>query len=138
VLARLRRGPHVWGALNELTAVQAYQRLIEVSGHPVLATLLPRLVRDESRHFDFYFHQAERRLARPGAARIARFLVDRFWAPVGSGVQPDAEVRFVARHLFGDAAGRRAAERIDASIRRLPGFGSARPLAGYLDTRLQR
>jgi hypothetical protein len=111
-----------WGAINEITALNAYQRLGEIAGHPVLQELLARIGRDEARHFAFYFKQAERRLARPGAARVARFLVDRFWAPVGSGVAPADETRFLARHLFGDAEGRAAARRIDATIRRLPGF----------------
>ena len=111
-----------WGAINELTTLTGYQRLAELAGHPVLSELLARIGRDEARHFAFYFKQAGQRLARPGAARVARFLVDRFWAPVGSGVAPTAETRFVARHLFGDAEGRAAARRIDATIRRLPGF----------------
>jgi len=111
-----------WGAINEITALTGYQRLAELEGHPVLTDLLARIGRDEARHFAFYFKQAEQRLARPGAARVARFLVDRFWAPVGSGVAPASETRFLARHLFGDGDGRAAARRIDAAIRRLPGF----------------
>jgi hypothetical protein len=111
-----------WGAVNELTTLVAYRRLAERSGHPVLHELLTRIARDESRHFGFYFKQAERRLVRPGVARVARLLVDRFWAPVGSGVAPAAETRFVGAHLFGDARGRAAARSIDATIRRLPGF----------------
>src|SRR5262245_11724189 len=111
-----------WGAINELTTLTAYQRLVELEPHPVLAELLGRIMRDESRHFAFYYHQAERRLAGRRARRVARALIDRFWAPVGSGVQPDGEVCFLAAHLFGGDAGRAAARRIDATIRRLPGF----------------
>ena len=124
-----------WGAINEITALTAYQRLGELAGHPVLQELLARIGRDEARHFAFYFKQAERRLARPGAARVARFLVDRFWAPVGSGVAPDAEVGFVARHLFADAEGRAAARRIDETIRRLPGFEDADLVEAWLARR---
>jgi len=112
----------VWGAINELTTLTGYQRLTELDHHPVLGDLLARIMRDESRHFTFYYHQAERRLARPSVQRVARFLVDRFWAPVGSGVQPDAEVRFLARHLLTGPDGRAAARKIDDTIRRLPGF----------------
>jgi hypothetical protein len=111
-----------WGAINELTTLAGYQQLAARAGHPVLSDLLERIVRDEARHFAFYFKQAERRLARPGAARVARLLVDRFWAPVGTGVAPAAETRFIASHLFSDPEGRAAAGRIDATIRRLPGF----------------
>jgi len=95
-----------WGAINELTTLTGYQRLAEVAGHPVLSELLGRIVKDEARHFYFYYRQAERRLARSArAARITRLLVDRFWAPVGSGVQPARETRFLARYLFADADG---------------------------------
>src|SRR5262249_16835260 len=112
-----------------------YRRLAELEDHPVLRELLARIVRDESRHFAFYFEHAERRLARPGAARIARFLVDRFWAPVGSGVAPAEETGFVAGHLFGGAAGRAAARRIDETIRRLPGFADVRLVASFVERR---
>jgi hypothetical protein len=122
-----------WGAINELTTLSGYRRLAEIEGHPVLDDLLGRIMRDEARHFAFYFQHAERRLAQPGAAPIARFLVDRFWAPVGSGVAPADETRFVAHHLFGDVSGRAAARRIDDTIRRLPGFGDVRLVEAFVD-----
>ena len=122
-----------WGAINEITALHGYQRLAEIEGHPVLAELLARIAQDEARHFAFYFKHAERLLARPGAARVARFLVDRFWAPVGSGVAPAAETRFMGSHLFGDADGREAARRIDATIRRLPGFADVDLVEAWIE-----
>ena len=124
-----------WGAINELTTLAGYQRLAALASHPVLSDLLERIVRDEARHFAFYYKHAERRLARPGAAWVARLLVDRFWAPVGSGVAPDAETRFVASHLFGDAEGRAAARRIDATIRRLPGFADVALVEAWIARR---
>lgn len=111
-----------WGAINELTTLTGYRRLAARAGHPLLAELLARIVRDESRHFFFYYQQAERWLRRSGAARVARFVVDRFWAPVGSGVQPAEETRFLARYLLSGPEGRAAARRVDETIRRLPGF----------------
>jgi len=123
----------VWGAINELTTLIGYQRLATVAGHPVLTELLSRVMRDESRHFLFYFRQAEHRLARPGAARFARLLVDRFWAPVGSGVQPAAETRFLAAYLLSGREGRAAARKVDDAIRRLPGFGDARLLEAWTE-----
>src|SRR4029434_9294263 len=77
----------------------------------------------ESRHFHFYSEQAERRLAASATTRrLTRALVARFWDPVGVGVQPDSEGRFLASYLFDGPAGRAAAQTIDRTIRRLPGL----------------
>jgi hypothetical protein len=111
-----------WGAINELTTLTGYRRLAALVDHPVLHDLLDRIVLDESRHFYFYFKQAEQRLRRPGTARIARAVIERFWEPVGSGVQPASETRFLAEYLFGGREGRAAARKIDATIADLPGF----------------
>jgi hypothetical protein len=112
-----------WGAINELTTLTAYRRLAQRAGHPVLGELLALIMRDESRHFHFYFAQAERRLAASATARrVTRALVARFWDPVGVGVQPYDEVRFLAAYLFDGPEGRAAAQMVDRTIRRLPGF----------------
>lgn len=122
-----------WGAINELTTLTGYRRLMAVAGHPVLADLLGRITRDESRHFFFYYRQAERRLSRPAVARVTRALVDRFWAPVGSGVQPRAELDFLGQYLFSGPEGRAAARKVDDTIRRLPGFASVKLLEAWID-----
>ena len=85
-----------WGAINELTTLTGYLRLKTVAGHPVLSDLLERIMRDESRHFFFYYRQAEERLRSPAAAGVARFLVDHFWGPVGTGVGTPGELEFMA------------------------------------------
>jgi len=128
----------VWGAINELTTLTGYRRLAALAGHPVLADLLERITPDESRHFFFYYRQAEIRLGRPGVARVARALVDRFWAPVGSGVQPHAELEFLARYLFGGPEGRAAVRKVDDTIRRLSGFETVQLLEAWMDTRAGR
>ncbi|HEV8583906.1 MAG TPA: ferritin-like domain-containing protein [Methylomirabilota bacterium] len=123
-----------WGAINELSTLTAYRRLIALPGqHPILVDLLERIALDESRHFFFYFRQAERRMQSRAVARVARVLVDRFWAPVGARVQPDAELIFMARYLFGDAEGRAAARKVDETIRRLPGFAGAGLLEAWME-----
>lgn len=122
-----------WGAINELTTLTGYRRLAARCDHPVLADLLERIILDESRHFSFYYRQAEIRMRRRGVARVARFLVDRFWAPVGSGVQPDAELRFLATYLFAGLDGRAAARKVDDTIRRLPGFETVQLLESWMD-----
>ena len=122
-----------WGAINELTTLTGYQRLATLADHPVLSELLSRIIRDESRHFTFYYRQAERWLGQRGAAPVARFLVDRFWAPVGTGVQPPDETRFLAGYLLGGSEGRAAAQRIDRTIRGLPGFGDVALVEAWVD-----
>ncbi len=122
-----------WGAINELTTLTGYRRLAAVTDHPVLADLLERIVLDESRHFFFCYRQAEIRMQRRGVARAARILVDRFWAPVGSGVQPEAELRFLATYPFGGPEGRAAARKVDETIRRLPGFETVQLLESWMD-----
>src|SRR2546425_6883019 len=73
------------------------------------------------------------RLQRPGAARVARLLVDRFWGPVGTGVQPREELCFLAHYLFSGEEGRAAARKVDETIRRLPGFATVRLLEAWMD-----
>jgi hypothetical protein len=123
----------LWGAINELTAVTAYRRLARRSGHPAVVELCARLARDESRHFAFYFEEARRRLAAPRTQRLARRLLNWFWAPVGSGVEGDAEVRFLASHLFGDAEARAALRKADETIRALPGMAGLHLLEAWVE-----
>ncbi|HXX90152.1 MAG TPA: ferritin-like domain-containing protein [Acidimicrobiales bacterium] len=120
-----------WGAVNELTTQTGYGRLSAKAGHPVLSELLRRIMRQEGRHIDFYGAQAKRRLAEsPAARRLTRYALRRFWAPVGSGVMPETEVRFLARYLFDDDAGMTAAQRVDRQIDRLPGLEGLHLLEG--------
>jgi rubrerythrin len=116
-------GVHMtWGAINELTTLQGYNRLADRADHPVLSELLGRIARDESRHFSFYFHQARRWLSRPRVAPMVRLLLRSFWTPVGNGRQPDEETLFLAEYLFSGEEGRRAARKVDQTIRTLPGL----------------
>ena len=80
-------------------------------------------------------------IARPRAASATagawrgstRAIVDRFWAPVGSGVQPRAELDFLGQYLFSGSEGRAAARKVDDTIRRLPGFASVKLLEAWID-----
>lgn len=112
-----------WGAINEWTTQAGYARLAARAEHPLLDELLKRIMRQEGRHIDFYASQAESRLASSvRAQRITRWALTKLWSPVGSGVMPIAETRHLARYLFGDDEGAKAARRIDRRVSRLPGM----------------
>lgn len=115
-----------WGAMNELSAINSYQAMIEKSDNPVLCDILRRIIKDERRHFAFYRAQARLRLARsPRARRLARWAMERLWAPVGTGLRPQEESDFALVSLFGDRAGLDRLRRVDATIAELPGFADA-------------
>jgi len=112
-----------WGAVNEWTTQAGYARLAKLADHPVLTELLSRIMKQEGRHIDFYASQARGRLSDSRAAqRITRWALRTFWAPVGSGVMPTDEVRFLSSYLFGGEEGRVMADRIDRRVDRLPGL----------------
>ena len=120
-----------WGAVNEWTAQAAYARLGQRANHPVLSALLPRLMRQEGRHADFYARQAERRLRNDARARwLTRTALRRWWGPVGSTLLPPSEVAFLARHLFSGPDGTAMTERIDRRIDLLPGLSGLRLATG--------
>lgn len=112
-----------WGAVNELSTLTAYKRLIAHTANPVLADVLSRIVRDEKRHYSFYRVEADRRLSGDARARrVTRLALDRCWAIVGTGVLPLAETDFVVLHLFGDDDGLAAAKDMDRTVDGLPGL----------------
>ncbi|GAA1889700.1 hypothetical protein [Asanoa iriomotensis] len=112
-----------WGAINEWSTHAGYARLAERAGHPVLSVLLDRIMRQETRHVAFYASQARDRLAASGRARrLTRFALRRFWAPVGSGVMPQRETRFLLGYLLGGPAGEGIVAELDRKIDHLPGL----------------
>lgn len=112
-----------WGAANEYSAVAAYKRMAAIESHPVLAELLVRIARQESRHVAFYSTQARQRLGDSvKAQRITRLALRTAWRPVGSGVMSDEEVLHVMGHLFSGEEGRAEMRKLDANIARLPGM----------------
>jgi hypothetical protein len=89
----------------------------------VLIELLRRVIKDERRHYAFYRAQAELRLARSHKARTAtRWAMEHVWAPVGTGVRPQAETDFVVVFLFSDRDGAAMAREMDRSFSELPGM----------------
>ena len=111
-----------WGAISELTTLEAYGVLARRTNHPLLAELLRRLAKDERRHFAFYYSKAREQLKHRSAQRLTRFVIKHFWLPVGGGVKPDGEVQWIAKFVLGDTPGAAVASRIDATIGKLPGL----------------
>ncbi|HJU98334.1 MAG TPA: hypothetical protein VJ644_10185 [Jiangellaceae bacterium] len=111
-----------WGAINEWSAHAAYARMIEREDHPELTKLLRRVQHQESRHLAFYNSQARERLERSERAqKLTRFALRKFWAPVGSTIQPKAETAFVLDYLMGGSEGEKHISRLDRKVDTLPG-----------------
>ena len=128
-----------WGAVNELTTLNAYHRIIGTTEHPVLVDLLTRIIKDERRHFAFYRAQARLRLARGAQARrVTRWAMEHLWAPVGTGVRPQSETDFVVVTLFGDEEGLTSAREMDATLSELPGFAGTHILERALGEAVAR
>jgi hypothetical protein len=116
-------GVHMaWGAANELLTVEGYARIAEKTKHPVLRELLGRIMKDERRHFAFYFKEAQRRLEEKPARRLTSTLLRRFFEPVGADIRDLDSVDKVALLLFDDAAGLDVIARCDEKIGQLPGL----------------
>ena len=126
-----------WGAISELTTLEGYGVLAGRTRNPLLAEILRRLAKDERRHFSFYYNKARTQLQPKNAQRLTKFILQKFWMPVGEGVKPDSEVEWVGRYILGDAPGAEVAARIDHTIARLPGMAWFRGLSVTREASLQ-
>ena len=121
------------GAINELSTLTGYGALIRKSGHPVLADLLGRIIKDERRHFAFYFNSAKEWLTgNEKAQRVDRWMLDRVWVPVGQGVKTQEEVDALALYLFDDDQGEADLITLDEKIGRLPGLSGIKLMSKAL------
>lgn len=124
-------GAHmVWGAVNEITAMNAYRRLSDLAGHPVLKQLLIGIVQEESIHGSFYWNVARVKLNETQFSKIlAKFIIGKFWSPVGQGAKPKGETDYVMATLFPGQEGLELFDqKIGTRIERLPGFGGFKGL----------
>ena len=111
------------GAINELSTLTGYAALIRKSGHPVLKDLLGRIIKDERRHYAFYFNSAKEWLTgNEKAQRVDRWMLNRFWVPVGQGVKTQEQVDALALYLFDDEQGEEDLLALDEKIGKLPGL----------------
>ena len=121
------------GAINELSTATGYGALIRKSGHPVLKDLLSRIIKDERRHYAFYYNSAKEWLSgNETAQKVDRWMLNRVWVPVGQGVKKQEEVDALALYLFGDEQGEEDVLDIDAKIGKLPGLSGIKLMSKAL------
>lgn len=113
-----------FGAIHEMSTAQAYRRMQELGGHPVLSKILEGIIREEAAHTQFYWHVARLELQKSAAARkMARKVVESFWRPVGQGSLAKKRAEYSIATLF---SGKNGVEQLDRTVtlraRRLPGF----------------
>lgn len=113
-----------FGAVHEMTTAQSYRRMIDLADHPVLTPILKAIIREEAAHTQFYWSMARLELRKNDFARkLARFVIENFYYPVGQGSKPKKEAEYAVSMLF---AGENGMETIDKTItkrvQQLPGF----------------
>ncbi|MEP6946798.1 MAG: acyl-ACP desaturase [Acidobacteriota bacterium] len=113
-----------FGTIHELSTAQAYRRLAEIADHPVLTHILNGILREESAHMQFYRSVARIELRNNQfAQRLARFVVEHFWAPVGQGSVAQVRTDYLIATLFGDSGGQECVDNtLSQRVRGLPGF----------------
>jgi len=90
-----------WGALQECLTTQAYEEIIRTTKNPVLAEMFRRIAKQERRHFAYYFNQARERLAdNKKNQKFCRYIAQKFYAPVGSGVKNPRQAAELVANLF--------------------------------------
>ncbi len=114
-----------FGAVHEMTTAQSYRRMIELAGHPILEKILRAIVTEESAHTNFYWSVARLELRKNKTAqRLARFVLENFYYPVGEGSLGKARCRYSVVGLFGtepsalETLNKTVTERVSS----LPGF----------------
>jgi hypothetical protein len=128
-------GAHmVWGTINEVMTLQGYRRLSELAKHPVLEMLLGGIMQEESIHSSFYWNMARVKLSQAKFSRdLARFIINRFWTPVGQGAKPESETNYLITTLFRGQEGLEFFSRtIEGRVARLPGFAGFTALTDKL------
>jgi hypothetical protein len=113
-----------FGAINELSTTQSYRRLIKMANHPVLEHIIKAIIREESVHTTFYWSVARLELRKSEfTQKLARFVINNFWVPVGQGAKSVADANYLIGTLFGGKEGLDWVDKtITQRISQLPGF----------------
>ena len=127
-----------WGAVQEFTTHAGYQRIREPTQNPVLDEIVKRIMKQERVHFSWYFNNAKKRLqANPSHRKLVRFMLQRFWSPVGAGVKTDAEVARLFTDLFGEGYGDKLVNEVDHKIGQLPGLEGIQIMGSWFSGNVQ-
>lgn len=113
-----------FGAIHEMSTAQGYRRMITLADHPVLTQILNAIIREEAAHTKFYWNIARLELRKNEfAQKIARFVIEHFYAPVGQGSIPKKRTEYAIGTLFGDNDSLEVIDKtVTQRIRQLPGF----------------
>jgi hypothetical protein len=113
-----------FGAIHEMSTAQGYRRLMKMADHPVLTEILTAIMREESAHSKFYAGIAQIELKQSEFARkVARFIVNKFWTPVGQGSKPKKQTDYTIGTLFNGKEGLEWLDRnVTQKIQTFPGF----------------
>lgn len=113
-----------FGAIHEMSTAQGYRRLIGLADNPVLTKILTGIMREESAHMKFYWSVARLELKQsPFARKVARFVVNKFWTPVGQGAKTKKQTDYTIGTLFGGTDGLEWIDKtITQRVRQLPGL----------------
>lgn len=132
--------PMTWGMVNELTTATGYRLIMDKTQNVPLIQILQAISKQERRHFAFYRAQAKFRVERSSRARrLVRWSMDHIWAPVGTGIRPQAESDFVVTYIFNNPEGLVLLKEMDETVSALKGLegthylsDAAREAAGRL------
>jgi len=112
----------IWGVVQEFTTYQGYIALIERTGHPILAKICQRIMKQEMKHFAFYRDHAYKRLVNnPAAQKLTSWALRTGWTPVGDGMCSKEDVNHAIRWLF-DGKDGEAGDKVDRKMREMPGL----------------
>jgi rubrerythrin len=124
-----------FGAIHEMSTGQAYRRLMKMANHPVLTEILTAIMREESAHTRFYASVARIELGQSRfAQKAARFIVNKFWTPVGQGAKSKRQTDYTIGTLFSGREGFEWVERnVSQKIQSLPGFAGLTKITDTLE-----
>jgi hypothetical protein len=113
-----------FGAIHEMSTAQGYRRMRALADHPVLTQILNAIIREEAAHTKFYWNIARLELRKNEyAQRIARFVIDHFYAPVGQGSLAKRRTEYAIGTLFGEDGAMKIIDKtVTQRVRELPGF----------------